>query len=251
MSDYARDWLPPGLEVRARDDLLMWRRRGGPLSARSWANRVAWLRTTAAAVEGLIDEALAFLGPFPFSWVVGPSSQPDDLAVRLQRRGLVDTGDGDLLTAELPIEGLRSAPEVRIEEVVDERAARIGLELAHREAPPAEIDELLAERMAYLGQPNRRGGFLVAWIGDEPVANAGYRYSADGQTVYLNGAETVARWRGRGVYQALVRHRTEAAFRRGCRYAAVRARRDTSLPILLRRGFIDHGHLPLYARPAE
>ncbi|MHB8631434.1 MAG: GNAT family N-acetyltransferase [Candidatus Limnocylindria bacterium] len=149
----------------------------------------------------------------------------------------------------LPVAGLRAATDVRIEEVADERLARIGMWLAHPGTTGDEIEAMVAERIAYLRHPGRRGGFLVAWLGDEPVANAGYRYSSDGRTVYLSGAETVERWRGRGVYQSLVRYRLDAAARRGCRYAAIRARRDTSLPILIKRGFVDHGHLPIYARP--
>jgi len=120
--------------------------------------------------------------------------------------------------------------------------------LAHPDAPASELDAMLEERLAYLRHPRRRGGFLVAFVGAEPAANAGYRYSTDGATVYLNGAETVERFRGRGLYQALVAYRTTAAQTRGCRFAAIRARRDTSLPILMKRGFVDHGHLPIFAR---
>jgi hypothetical protein len=56
-------------------------------------------------------------------------------------------------------------------------------------------------------------------------------------------------FRGRGIYQALVAHRAAAALVRGCRFAAIRARRDTWLPILMKRGFVDHGHLPIFIRP--
>lgn len=245
--DYERDHLPPGLEVVERDDLLMWRRATGPMSQQRWANRVAFVRTTPVGVEGIIDETLAFLGPVPFTWVVGPCTTPRDLPARLRERGLSDVGDGDLLTALLPIEGLRPSADVSIVEVEGEPLARIGLRLAHPDAPAAELDLLLEERLAYLRHPQRRGGFLVASVGGEPAANAGYRYSSDGATVYLSGAATVERFRRRGVYQALVAHRTAAAQARGCRYAAIRARRDTSLPILMKRGFVDHGHLPIFA----
>ena len=248
MWDYEVDWLPPGMEVVDRPEILMWRHRRGPSAQQRWRNRVSFVRTSRRAVDGLIGEAIAFLDGLQFTWVVGPSSSPGDVRVRLSERGLVDIGDGDLLTADLPLRGLRLDPSVRIIEARDEHVVRLGLSLAHPLAPPAEIDSMLADRMAYLAHPTRRGGYLVAFIGDEPVANAGFRYSADGSTVYLSGAETVERFRGRGVYQSLVAYRADAAVRRGCRYAAIRARRDTSLPILSKRGFVDHGHLPIYAR---
>jgi len=152
------------------------------------------------------------------------------------------------LTATLPIAGLRVTPDLRIVEALDADTVRFGLQLAHPDASMDEIAAMLGERMVYLAHPGRRGGYVVAFMGDEPVANAGYRFSADGRTQYLNGAETVERWRGRGIYQSLVAYRAEIALRRGCRYAAIRARRETSLPILLKRGFVDHGHLPIFSR---
>lgn len=248
MWDYERTWIPPGLEYVERPDVLMWR-RNGPRSDQRWGNRVAYTRSSPEHIESLIEEALAFLGERPFSWIVGASSAPADLAERLIGRGLVDVGDGDLLSAELPVRGLRTAHDVDIVEVADEEMARIGLRLAHPNATAADMTDQVDEMLGYLALPERRGGFLVAFVDGQPAANAAYRDSSDGRTVFLNGAETVERFRGRGIYQALVAYRAEAALRRGCRYAAIRARRDTSLPILMRRGFVDHGHLPIYARP--
>lgn len=249
MWDYERDFMPDGMEIVERDDLLMWKRPRGPLAQRRWSNRVSYVRTSTDRVERIIDEVLAFLGPVPFTWVVGPSSRPNDLAGRLASRGLVDIGDGDLLTATLPIAGLSVRRDLEIVDVASEELAVTGLRLAHPDADEAEMAQLLRERLAYLRHPGRQGGYLVAFLGGEPVANAGYRYSSDGSTVYLTGAETVERFRRRGIYQTLVAHRAAAAEKRGCRYAAIRARRDTSLPILTQRGFIDHGHLPIFASP--
>lgn len=250
MWDYEPDFMPAGMEIVERDDVLMWRRPHGPLAQRRWSNRVSYVRSSPERIEALIGEILAFFGSVPFTWVVGPSSSPGDIAARLVPRGLVDVGDGDLLTATLPISGLRSLPDLQIVETDDETVASTGLRLAHPGADEMELAVMLRERLAYLRHPGRRGGYLVAFLAGQPVANAGYRYSSDGSCVYLTGAETVERFRGRGIYQSLVAHRAAAAERRGCGYAAIRARRDTSLPILTKRGFVDHGHLPIFARPS-
>lgn len=225
MWDYERDFMPEGMEIVEREDLLMWRRPDGPLAQRRWSNRVSYVRTSTDRVERIIDEVIAFFGPVPFTWVVGPSSRPGDLA------------------------GLRVRRDLEIVDVESEELALTGLRLAHPDADESEMTEMLRERLAYLRHPGRQGGYLVAFLAGESVANAGYRHSSDGSTVYLTGAETVERFRGRGVYQALVAHRATAAEKRGCRYAAIRARRDTSLPILTKRGFVEHGHLPIFARP--
>lgn len=249
MWDYERDFMPDGMAIVERDDLVMWKRSRGPLAQRRWSNRVSYVRTSTDRVERIIDEVLAFFAPVPFTWVVGPSSRPTDLAGRLASRGLVDIGDGDLLTAILPIAGLRVRTDLEIVDVENEELALTGLRLAHPDADEAEMTQLLRERLTYLRHPGRQGGYLAAFLAGEPVANAGYRYSSDGSTVYLTGAETIDRFRRRGTYQTLVTHRAAAAAQRGCRYAAIRARRDTSLPILTKRGFIDHGHLPIFAPP--
>lgn len=246
MWDYEPDFAPLGMEIVDREDVLMWRRPHGPLSQRRWANRVSYVRTTPDRVEALIDEILSFFADLRFTWVVGPSSFPLDLPSRLLARGLTDVGDGDLLTASLPVHGLRTAADVEIVEVRDEGTVRIGVELANPTAAPDEMEAMVRERLEYIGRPTRRGGYLVAFIGGTPVANAGYRYSGDDNAVYLTGAETVEAYRGRGVYQSIVAHRTDAAAQRGCTFAVIRARRDTSLPILMKRRFVDHGHLPIF-----
>ncbi|OLC21288.1 MAG: hypothetical protein AUH33_02100 [Chloroflexi bacterium 13_1_40CM_68_21] len=249
MWDYEPDFMPEEMEIVDRQDLLMWKRPHGPLAQRRWSNRILYVRTTSDQIERTIDEVFAFFATLAFTWVVGPTSSPSDLAARVVARGLVDIGDGDLLTASLPISGLRVNADLEIVEVDDDETALIGLRLAHPDADEGEMAVLLRERLTYLRHPGRRGGYLVAFLAGEPVANAGYRYSADGSTVYLTGAETTERFRGRGIYQSLVAHRAMAGKKRGCRYAAIRARRDTSLPILKKRGFVDHGHLPIFARP--
>lgn len=202
MWDYEAAWLPPGMEVVDRPDLLMWRRTQGPFAQERWANRISYVRATPDRAEGIIDEALSFFGDGPFTWVVGPSTRPADLGNRLRRRGLVDEGDADLLTADLPLRGLRKAPDVKIVEVDSAELARTGLRLAHPGATDAELEAMTDDRLANIGRPGRRGGYLVAFLEGEPVANASYRYSADGRAVYLSGEETVERFRAEGSIRA-------------------------------------------------
>jgi len=239
--DYERDWVPSGLEQVERSDLLMWRRRGWPASP----SRVAYVRWDESTVERGIDEVLAFFGDQPFNWHVGPSSSPSDLGERLACRGLELVAAPRMMTAALPLSGdWRPRAVVTVAQVHDEKTARMSLALAHHDRE--ELEQMLPDRLAYLATSGRRGGFLIGFIGDEPVANAGYRYSADGACVYLTGAETVPERRGRGVYKALVAYRASAAHSRGCRIASILANTETSAPILSRRGFLDHGPLPRY-----
>ncbi len=236
--DYEPEWRPPGIVDIDRPDLLAWKRPGWPI----WSSRVVYAKWTDRDADARIAEVLAFFGDTPFNWHVGPSSTPPDLIDQLRAHGLVVGARPRMMTATLPLAGAWHLASVRIVEIADEETARASLVLARHEG--AELERALAERLAYVRLPSRRGGYLVAYLGDVPVANAGYRYSRDGRCLYLTGAETVAAYRGRGIYQALVAHRARVAAARGCALVSILANTETSAPILSRRSFVDHGALP-------
>jgi GNAT superfamily N-acetyltransferase len=242
--DYETEWSPDALVEIDRPDVLAWKRPGWSVGN----SRVAYAKWTESDADKRIDELLAFFGDIAFNWHVGPSSSPVDLVDRLMRHGLLLVAEPRMMTITLPLpDDWPMNSEVRIVEVANAEMARLGLRLAHHDPP--EIERDLVERMTYLGLPSRRGGFLVAFIGEVPVANAGYRYSSDGRCVYLTGAETVEQFRGRGVYKTLIAHRAAKAVDRGCVLASILAHTGTSAPILARRGFADHGPLPHLAPP--
>jgi len=242
--DYEPEWRPTGIVELDQTDVLAWKRPGWPAGF----NRVAYAKWDERTAETRIEELFAFFGDAPFHWHVGPSSSPADLADRLIRRGLVVAVRPRMMTIELPLPaGWPTNDAVRIAEVRDEAIARLSLELAHHNAN--DIARMLPERMAYITAPWRRGAMMVAYVGDVPVANAAWRYSSDGRCVYLTGAETVEAHRGRGIYKTLIAYRAATAHARGCKVAAVLANSETSAPILARRGFADHGALPLVVPP--
>jgi GNAT superfamily N-acetyltransferase len=246
--DYEPDWHPPGVVELDRPDVLAWKRPGRPVGY----SRVAYAKWSEEEADARVDEVLAFFGKTPFLWHVGPSSSPADLERRLVARGLIAGERPRLMTAALPLAGTWRSADVRIVEVADRTMARLGLSLAHHVggAPVegAELERMLDERMAYLALPRRRTHYLVAFVGDTLVANAGYRWSSDGRCLYLIGAETVEAYRGRGIYQSLITYRARVARERGCEMLSILANRHTSAPILTRHGFADHGDLPWFTR---
>jgi GNAT superfamily N-acetyltransferase len=239
--DYEPEWRPAGIAEIDRPDVRAWKRPGWPAGH----SRVAYAKWSTDDAERRIDELLAFFGDAQFTWYVGPSSTPADLVARLVRRGLVVQERPRLMTAALPIASMRDGG-VRIVEVADRETARLSLELAHHTGD--ELERSLEERMAYLALPTRRWGSLIAFLGDTPVANAGYRFSSDGRCLYLTGAEVIEQYRGRGIYQSLLAHRARMAEARGCTIVSILANRHTSAPILARHGFTDHGEQPWLTR---
>jgi GNAT superfamily N-acetyltransferase len=77
---------------------------------------------------------------------------------------------------------------------------------------------------------------VVAMAGDEPVSSARVEFGAGTDFAGLWGGGTLPRWRGRGIYRALVGYRARLAVARGYRYLQVDASPE-SRPILERLGF--------------
>jgi GNAT superfamily N-acetyltransferase len=69
------------------------------------------------------------------------------------------------------------------------------------------------------------------------VCAAWVRFPSRTKFATLWGGATLAAWRGRGIYRALVAHRAKLAAERGCRYLEIDAS-DDSRPILERLGFV-------------
>lgn len=242
--DYDPRDRPPEVEIVERDDLILWTRP----SPVFWSSTVRFARWQPAEADARIDEVLEFFRSRgrSFVWHVGPSSAPADLAARLERRGLQVESDTRLLVARLPVDGFRCHPDVRVVEARDPASIAAYLRFARREWADDEITSaMVADRQRALDLYGERMGNVLAYVGHDVVANAAWRDSSGGRAVYLTGAGTAPEHRGKGAYQTLVAYRAERALARGCSFAVVQARADTSMPILLRRGFAEVAHVPV------
>lgn len=237
--DYDPRDRPGDLELVERPDLLMWTRP----SPTKWSSSVRLARWRDDEVEQRIDEVLAFFRTRgrPFVWHVGPSSAPSDLPLRLERHGFVRGDATRLLVSRLPVDGLRLQRDVRIVDARSPREVEAFLRFGHPAWSEDEVRSELPDRLRYLDVYGGRAGFVLAYLGETLVANAAWRCSTDGRAVYLTGAGTVEEHRGKGIYQTLTQYRLTRAAALGCRYAAIQAQVDTSMPILQRRGFSDAG----------
>jgi GNAT superfamily N-acetyltransferase len=77
---------------------------------------------------------------------------------------------------------------------------------------------------------------FVAEAGGEVVSTAWLVFKPGTEFAGLWGGSTLAEWRGKGIYRALVARRADLAAERGVRYLQVDAS-DDSRPILQRLGF--------------
>ncbi|WP_406858997.1 GNAT family N-acetyltransferase [Streptomyces sp. HUAS MG47] len=233
-----RDARPdgPGVRVEHTGPVV---RQTGP--AHAW-NGVLWSGLDgldAAAVDAVVTDQIHHYTQhdLPFEWKAYGHDAPADLPQRLLAAGFAPDGEETLMAAEtgrldldvvLP-DGVELLP------VTDEAGVRMVVEVHDR---------------AFGGDSSRMGRHLLDRLAADPDTVAAVVALADGEPVSaarldlvpgtdfagLYGGGTVEGWRGRGLYRALVAHRTRLAAAHGHRYVHVDAA-PTSRPILHRLGF--------------
>ncbi|MEY9876048.1 putative N-acetyltransferase YhbS [Streptacidiphilus sp. MAP12-33] len=206
-------------------------------------NGVLWSGLDAAGADEAIARQVAEYGARPdvesFEWKLYSHDQPADLGVRLTAAGFAAEDTEALMVAEAAVVARIAAPlpdGVELVTVAD--AAGVDLVAAvHDEAFAVGTGPRIKARLlAQLEVAPESLQVLLAMAGDRPVCAARMDFNEGTDFAGLWGGGTVAEWRGRGIYRALVAHRARVAVERGYRYLFVDAS-DQSRPILARLGF--------------
>lgn len=243
----------PGVRVERAGPLV--RQVGGP---DDW-NGVVWSSPELdsagadAAITAQIEHCAA-LGLGEFEWKLYAHDRPAGLGSRLRAAGFVPEPPETLLVA--PVEALTasraavSLPEgVTLRPVTDAAGAEL-MAVAHERAFGADGSRLRHQVLTRLERAPHDFVAVVALAGGEPVSSARMELYPGTGFAGLWGGGTVAAWRGRGLYRALVAHRAAIAAERGFRYLQVDAT-AMSAPILVRLGFTAIGTTTPYVyRPA-
>ncbi|MGW7075112.1 GNAT family N-acetyltransferase [Streptomyces sp. NPDC054866] len=212
-------------------------------AAHDW-NGVHWADVDAATADAVIAEQVRYFTSLrrEFEWKLHSHDRPADLADRLHAAGFVPEPPETVMVAEvadLPTEP--ALPEgVHLLPVTDAAGVRLMAD-AHNAAfgeGSSELGERLAKRvLTQLTQTPDAVVAVVAMAGDVPVSSARMEFCPGTDFAGLWGGGTAPEWRGKGIYRALVAHRTRIAADRGYRYLQVDAT-DDSRPILQRLGFV-------------
>lgn len=184
-----------------------------------------------------IDEQLAFFvgNRQPFEWKVFAHDRPADLVERLVARGLRAEEPDAIMVLELDAapETLLQPPAADVRRLTD--PAQLADVVAVMEPVWGEDFDWVYDR---LGRHMMTPGLLnvyVAYVDDAP-ASAGWIYYSPSPFASIWGGSTLAAYRGRGLYTALLGARVQDARERGRRYVTVDAG-SMSKPILARHGF--------------
>jgi GNAT superfamily N-acetyltransferase len=178
-------------------------------------------------------------------WILDPETEPPDFADHLLSHGCFPDPHGPKVEVMvLPIDSKIDVPDVpglEIHDALADPASFISANVAAAEAfgsplpivEPAAAAALERRRLNALAAGNYR--YLLATVHGEPAGAAGMSlYPPAGATI--NGGSVRPKFRGRGVYRAMVAARLEMARRAGVGGLAVWGG-EMSAPILAALGF--------------
>ena len=178
-----------------------------------------------------------------FGWLIGASSTPGDLGVRLEVAGFekhVEFAGLRLKNMSLAISG---NPELRIDRATEAEQAHV-VRLYRAAYPlPGDVADLLIDMHSSVGMTH-----YLAYVDGvpDPVAVASMLYMPDEPIAVLHGATTLEAYRKRGIYTSLIARRVADARSDGMRVAVMRADRKTSAPICEALGFQVYCDLNVY-----
>lgn len=205
-------------------------------------NSAAWIRCRAQEADQVIDEVHATFAPrhLPFMWTLDPATEPADFADYLGARGIGhDPRAAEAAVMVLPIEASVESSLIKGLELHDALADADAFRNADAvnseafESRPRDAGALERRRANQLAARNRR--VLLATIDGEPAGSAGLSlYPPHG--AIINGGAVRPRFRGLGIYRAMVGARLAIAREAGVEGLTVWGG-DMSAPILAGLGF--------------
>jgi GNAT superfamily N-acetyltransferase len=210
-------------------------------------NNVSWIRCRPEEADEVIREARATIAPrhLPVMWTLDPETEPSDFAEHLARHGIhPDPHGSEFAVMVLSIDASVEGPATKGLEIKDALADLATFRSATAVAAEAFADrfygddaELIAmeerRRLNFRSAGNRH--HLLATIDGEPAGSAGLSLFPPAGAAITGGAVR-PKFRGRGVYRALVAARLEIARQAGVSGLVVWGG-DMSGPILAKLGF--------------
>ena len=210
-------------------------------------NSVAWIRCRPDEADEVIREARATIAPrhLPVMWTLDPETEPADFADHLAKHGVhPDPHGAEVAVMVLPVDATVDAPAISglaIRDALTDLATFRSADWAAAEAfmsvTPGNDPELIAmqerRRLNFRAAGNLR--VLLVTVDEEP-AGAGGLGVFPPRGAILQGGSVRPKFRGRGIYRALVAARLEIARSAGVDGVAVWGG-EMSAPILARLGF--------------
>jgi len=201
-------------------------------------NFVLYSQLTADNAEAIIQRELDYFAPLgqDWEWKVCDYDQPLDLKERLAAHGFVAEEPEAVMVFDL-----QTTPPVLLQPVTAD--VRPITQRAELQAVITVLEKVWGGNFTWvtqrLGRHLETPDFLniyVAYVDDQPACVAWIYFHPHSQFASLWGGSTLAAYRQRGLYTALLATRAQEALRRGYRYLTIDAG-PMSRPIVAKHGF--------------
>jgi GNAT superfamily N-acetyltransferase len=232
--DYKKEDIPNYIENIIEDDLIAIKNHN---VSHPFNNKVVHLQAnTKDEIRVIWRKIYNLYHELPFSlWI--SESLGDEVKTFIREKGfsVVDQYEGLALRLEDwkgDFKGVWPIKEVENDKEIQELVEVTSKIWSY---PKEEKPFQFQQRKAYI--ENKLGGYMIAYHGRTPVGYANYRYSLEGDILYLCGSGIVPDYRKKGIYRQLVAARLTQARNDGAKIATCQARVGHSSPILKKIGF--------------
>jgi predicted GNAT family acetyltransferase len=211
-------------------------------------NSVAWIRCASADTDEVITEARTLFAPRgqAFMWILDPGTEPPDFPDYLAAAGVFPEPHAPAVDVMvLSVEAHVEAATFEIHDALADIASFRAADAVNAEAfgdSPRQPDAQERRRLHQLEAGNRRV-FLVT-IDGEPAGSAGMTLYPPSAAI-INGGAVRSKFRGRGIYRAMVAARLAIAREAGVAGLVVWGG-PMSAPILRKLGFETVGWRKFY-----
>ncbi|MBM7584127.1 GNAT superfamily N-acetyltransferase [Bacillus pakistanensis] len=232
--DYKKEDIPHYIENIMEDNLIAIKNHKvlNPFNNKVvhlYANSKDEIRVIWGKIHGLYNE-------HPFSlWI--SESLGDEVKTFIRERGFSVVEQYEGLALKLEDWKGDFKGDFSIREVKNDNEINQLVEVASEiwSYPKEEKSIQFQQRKRYI--ENKLGGYMIAYHGEKPVGYGNYRYSLNGDILYLCGSGIIPSYRKKGIYRQLVTTRLTQAQEEGVKLATCQARVGHSLPILKKIGF--------------
>lgn len=218
-ANHSRLPATPGIEIIDTDRYRITLQPDHPISG---PNSVSWIRCTPEEARGVIDEVRATVASrhLPLMWTLDPDTSPPYFARHLARRGVFPSQrppevDVMVLPVEAPID-VPAIDGLELRDVLGDSelfrmAATLSAEAFGDPDPTATAEGLaMVERRREFHLAAGNHTILLATVNGEAAGSA-WMSLHPLQGARLSGAAVRARFRGRGIYRAMVARRQALA----------------------------------------
>ena len=214
-------------------------------------NSVSWIRCNPDEVDDVIREVRDKVAPrrLPLMWTLDPGTRPADFATHLAARNAIpDSHAPEVDVMVLSADSHLRSPDIEGLELQDALAGAETFRAADQvnaeafRASEQDRGSLERRRANQLASGNRR--LILATMHGEPAGSAGMTVFAPSGAI-INGGAVRPKFRGRGVYRALVAERLRFGREAGVAGLAVWGG-PMSKPILEKLGFVTVGWRRFY-----